>query len=109
MMAATKGPLRRYEVYHPDYGILEVNSLSREGAVRQAISYWDAEWRTEACNCVTKDLGTARKPRCRRCGKEFGRPGDYTAFCPDCERANDLFQRERSNREREDRRAGMRK
>ena len=107
--AQTSGPVMRYEVRHPEYGQLEVNSLSPESAVWTAVRRWGADWRTEACNCTVKKLGTAAKPRCRRCGKEFGRPGDYTAFCPDCERVNELYQRELASRAKADRRAGMRK
>lgn len=102
------GPVLRFEVRHPNYETLEVNSLSAESAIREAVRQWGADWRTTACDCTARKLGSARKPRCRRCGREFGRPGDYTAFCPDCERVNEQFQRERAAR-KEDRRAGMRK
>lgn len=104
----TCGPVYRYEVRHPDYEALEVNHLSMEGAIREAVRQWGADWRTTACDCTAKKLGSARKPRCRRCGREFGRPGDYAAYCPDCERVNEQRRRERAAR-KEDRRAGMRK
>lgn len=104
----SQGPVMRYEVYHPQYGRTEINSVSAESAVWAAVKRWGADWKTEACNCTVKKLGTAAKPRCRRCGKEFGRPGDYTAICPDCERANELYRRECASRTKTDRRAGMR-
>lgn len=108
-MEKGNGPVMRYEVSHPVYGTAETNSVSAESATWTALQRWGADWKTEACNCTVKKLGTAAKPRCRRCGKEFGRPGDFTALCPDCERANELYQREMANRAKTDRRAGMRK
>lgn len=102
------GPIYRFEVTHPDYGELTVNHLSMDGAIMEAIRRWGADWKMTACDCTARKLGSADKPRCRRCGKEFGRRGDYAAYCPDCERANEQFRRERASRKNEDRRAGMR-
>lgn len=100
--------LYRYEVYHPDYGTMVVEDISPQGATNKAAKVWDAPWREIAGYCRVTKLGTAKRPRCRSCGAEFGEPGDVTAYCPTCLRAQELAARERRMRPRSDRRAGMR-
>lgn len=84
----------RYEVTHPEFGTVVVNAISEATAVQAALKYWGEDWRLEAGYCHARKLGTAAKPRCRRCHREFGEPGDTTAYCPECLRIMDQNRRE---------------
>lgn len=84
----------RYEVTHETYGTVVVNEISEETAIRAAIEKWGADWRADASWCHVKKLGTAAKPRCRRCHREFGEPGDVTAYCRSCLEIMDRERRE---------------
>lgn len=86
----------RYEVWHPEFGTVVVNAISEATAIQAAIRYWGADWKTDAGLCRTRKLGTAAKPRCRRCHNEFGKAGDVTAYCPRCLEEIDRERRERA-------------
>lgn len=100
--------LYRFEVHHPDYGSTIVTSIGPDSATNEAAKVWDAPWREIAGYCRVTRLGTADKPRCRRCYKEFGEPGDTTAYCMDCQKIMEAERRRKPRFFREDRRAGMR-
>ena len=102
--------LMRFEVSHPDYPAVEVSSIGADSATVEAARQWGVaeDWGKIAAYCTVKKLGKARKPRCRRCGREFGRPGGAEAYCPDCEQALALVRREKANVRTRDRRAGYR-
>lgn len=102
--------LYRYEVSHPEYGTTIVSHISEAGATQAAADVWGAPWAKIAGYCSVKKLGTAAKPRCKRCHKEFGAPGDVTPYCSDCLRAMeaDRQRRKREQHRGPDRRAGMR-
>ena len=89
--------LKRYEGTHPQRGRTEVDSIGRESAIAAALREWGGDWKTEAGQCWAQELGTARKPRCRRCHGEFGQPGDPAAYCPACE---EILARQRREAER---------
>lgn len=98
----------RFEVHHPDFGTTIVESIGPESATQAAARKWNAEWREIAGYCGVRKLGKADKPRCRRCGKEFGEPGSPGAYCPDCVAILEQQRRERNRIRGTDRRAGMR-
>lgn len=99
--------LWRFEVSHPDYGSTIVTSVGPDSATNAAAKEWDAPWREIAGYCRVTKLGSAAKPRCRRCYKEFGEPGDAAAYCMDCQKVMEAERRTRPRFFREDRRAGM--
>ena len=76
--------LYRFEVSHPDYGTTIVTSVGPESATNAAAKVWDAPWREIAGWCRVTKLGTADKPRCRRCHGEYGVPGEAPGYCPAC-------------------------
>ncbi len=86
--------LWRFEVSHPDYGTTIVTSIGPDSATNAAAKEWEAPWREIAGYCRVTKLGSAAKPRCRRCHKEFGQPGDATAYCPACEAAMEAYRRD---------------
>lgn len=98
--------LWRFEVCHPDYGTAIVTSVGPESATNAAAKAWGAPWREIAGYCRVTKLGTAAKPRCRRCYKEFGEAGDTTAYCMDCQKIMEAERRTRPRFRREDRRDG---
>ena len=84
-------------------------SPAHEGAVEAARRWGVAdEWGHIAGYCTVRRGGKAARPRCSRCGKEFGRPGQAAGKCPDCLRADELHRRQMAELPRADRRAGMR-
>lgn len=95
-----------FEVEHPDFEITRVVSIGPESATLAAAKEWGAVWGQIAAYCDVRRIGPAEKPRCRRCQKEFGSPGDVGGICPDCERADEIFNRERAERFRYARREG---
>ena len=97
-----------YEVTHHEYGTVVVEAISPETATVQAAKKWDVSWNEVAGECRTRRLGTAAKPRCRRCYNEFGEPGDVRAYCNDCLKIMEAEKRMRPQFGREDRRAGKR-
>lgn len=98
----------RFEVEHPDYGTVIVESIGEDSATMEAAKEWDATWAKIAGWCRVRKLGTARKPRCRRCQREFWEAGSQAAYCPECERAMEMERRRRPRFRREDRRVGKR-
>lgn len=86
--------LKLYEVTHPELGKSNAIGISEATAIQAAIKSWGADWRREAAYCHAREIGTAAKPRCRRCHREFGEPGDTTAYCPECLRIMDQNRRE---------------
>lgn len=82
--------LYRFEVSHPEYGTAVVEHISQDGAINRAIKDWGGSWKQDAGYCRCRMLGTAAKPRCRRCYREFGQPGDVAAYCPECLRIMEL-------------------
>ena len=97
-----------YEVTHHEYGTVVVEAISTETATVQAAKKWDVPWKEIAGYCQVRRLGTAAKPRCRRCHNEFGEPGDVKAYCPACLDLMERLRREQINRRGPDRRAGVR-
>ena len=113
-MRKGKGPgLRLYEVAHPEYPTVQVASIGPDSATVEACAQWGARelWPQLACECRVKCLGTAARPRCRRCVKEYGDAGGVPGLCPDCREAEERYRREvatvrsRDRRERERRNA----
>lgn len=99
-----------FEVSHPEYGKVVVESIGPDSATMSACKKWDCEdiWGQVAGYCSVRRLGPAEKPRCRRCGKEYGRPGDVKGLCPACAGMEERRRRERSRIRERDRRAGKR-
>ena len=102
------GKLWRFEVWHPEYGTAVVESIGPDSATAAAAKTWGAPWREIAGYCRVTKLGTAKRPRCRNCFREFGEPGFTAAYCPECERAMELRRREMRYVRSGDRRARMR-
>lgn len=98
-----------FQVSHPDYPTIEVPSIGPDSAVYAAIARWGADWRKDAGYCTVRRGGKAARPRCTRCGREFGKPGQVAARCPDCLRAEELHRRQMAALPKADRRAGMRR
>lgn len=106
-----KGPiLYQFEVSHPDFGKTVVVSAGPESATVAASSVWGVrdEWGKIAAYCSVRRLGPAAKPKCRRCGAEFGVPGEPGSLCPTCAGAEEQFRRERARYAARSRRAGER-
>lgn len=101
--------LYRYEVSHPELGTVIVESITAECAIVAAAWEWDEKWTEIAWECSARKLGTAKRPRCRRCSREFGEAGDTTVYCPDCLDIMDRQSQEARAFARRDTRAGMRK
>lgn len=80
------GALKNYEVSHPAYGTVVLPSVGPDSASVAAFDYWGASerWGREVADCTIRVLGDAGKPRCRRCAREFGKPGDKPGYCPEC-------------------------
>lgn len=100
--------LYRYEVTHPELGTVVVDSITAESATAAAARSWEEQWTQIAWECSVRKLGTAQRPRCRRCSREFGEAGDTTVYCPDCLDLMDRQRREARAFARRDTRAGMR-
>ena len=103
--------LYRFEVSHPDYGTVIVTSIGPDSATNEAAKVWGVPWREVAGYCRVTKLGTAARPRCRRCHSEYGQPGDPKAYCPACldildrrRREADRYAAENRGRDRERRR-----
>lgn len=78
------GPVSRYDVSHPEYGVTSVDAISQEGAINAAIKKWGGSWKKDAGYCHAVWVGSALRPRCKRCHGEYGEPGDPSAYCPAC-------------------------
>lgn len=100
--------LFRYEVSHPELGTVIVESISAESAIADAAEQWGERWTEIAWECSTRKLGTAKRPRCRRCSKEFGVAGDTAVYCSDCLQVMERQRWEARAFARRDTRAGMR-
>jgi len=100
--------LYRFEVTHHEYGTTIVESIGPESATNAAAKVWGAPWKEIAGWCRVVKLGTAKKPRCRKCGREYGEAGNPPSFCPDCLRAVTAQKRQIARIRSKDRRAGMR-
>lgn len=98
----------RFEVTHPEYGTVIVESIGEDSATMAAASKWGAEWTKVAGYCRARKLGVAKRPRCKRCHREYGEGGDPAALCPDCLRALEVQRRQLAAIGHRDRRAGMR-
>lgn len=98
----------RFQVEHHEYGKTIVESIGPESATQAAAKVWEAPWREIAGWCKVTKLGTAARPRCKRCGKEYGAAGDPAAYCPDCLSALEYQRRERHQIKGPDRRARCR-
>ncbi len=88
------GPVQRYRVDHPEYGVIEVDAVSPEGAINEALKRWDGCWRTDAGYCRAVWVATAQRPTCKRCHGQYGQPGDPAALCPSCLEILDRQRRE---------------
>ena len=86
-----------YRVSHPHLGEVTVSATDRPGAVKAACAEWNAAecWAEIAGYCTVEKLGTAAKPKCRRCGRSFGRPGETDGMCPECRQKNRYYEREK--------------
>lgn len=102
--------LCRFEVRHPEFWPVVVVSVGPESATVTAAKVWGVpeEWGRIAGSCDVRRLGTADKPRCRRCGSEFGEAGDAGGLCPGCREMEERFRREVARMRPRDRRAGAR-
>ena len=85
----------RYEVSHPEHGTTVVESVGPESAVMAACKRWGEDWGSTAGYCRCTKLGTAAKPRCKRCHKEYGEAGEPSALCPDCLEIEERYRRDR--------------
>lgn len=106
-----KGIIQRYQISHmehPELGQLTVDSISVCSATMEAARRWGMHWAKEAAYMEVIKIGIAPRPRCRRCRREFGREGDVGILCPDCQRADEIYRRERATVRTVDRRAGKR-
>lgn len=104
------GIIQRYQVAHvehPELGHLTIDSISIASATMEAARRWGMHWAKEVAYMQVTKLGIAPRPRCKRCGREFGREGDVGVLCPDCQRADEIYRRERAAI-KTDRRAGKR-
>ena len=99
-----------FEVSHPDFPTVIVPSIGPDSATVEAARRWGVadDWGHIAGYCTVRRGGKAARPRCSRCGKEFGRPGQAAGKCPACLRADELHRRQMAELPRADRRAGMR-
>lgn len=97
-----------FKVSHPDYPTMELPSIGPDSATVEAIRRWGADWKRDAAYCTARRMGRAARPRCARCGKEFGKPGQAAGKCPDCIRADEVHRRQMAELPKTDRRAGMR-
>lgn len=102
-----------FEVSHPEHGTVQVVSVGPDSATAAAAKVWDVPWREIAGYCRVTKLGSAAKPRCRRCHSEYGQPGEPKAYCPTCleildrqRRERDRYAVEHRGRDRERRRRG---
>lgn len=86
-----------WQVSHPDLGDITVPAPDRPGAVMAACIQWGLgrDWSWMAGHCTVRKLGTAERPKCRRCGSAFGRPGDGPGLCVECQRKERYFEREK--------------
>lgn len=86
-----------YRVSHPDLGDVTVSAPDGPGAVKAACGEWNAAeaWAELAGYCTVEKLGVAARPKCRRCGRLFGRPGEAAGMCPECQRKARYYEREK--------------
>ncbi len=98
--------LWRFEVWHPEYGARIVQGADKADAVKAAAVWWCAKWQTIAGDCRVTKLGTAARPRCRRCHREYGEAGAPAALCPECIALEERHRRDAAwyRPQREDRR-----
>lgn len=101
--------LYRWKVHHPGHGETTVEAVDRYGAVVAAAKRWEERWTVIASECDVEQLGPATRPRCNRCGREFGAPGDPAGVCPDCKQRTELWAKQAKRFKREDRRPGKRR
>ena len=89
----------QWEVDHPDFHPVKVTAPDMPGAVLAACRAWGVQedWVRLAGDCSARKLGRAAKPRCRRCGREFGQAGEEIWICPDCQKKEAQYQREKRN------------
>lgn len=97
-----------FEVAHPDFPTAKVVSIKPDSAIYAAIGRWGADWRKEAGYCTVRNCGKATRPRCSRCGREFGQLGQTVGKCPECLRTDELYRRRMATLPKSDRRPGMR-
>ena len=69
-----KGTVYLYEVSHPDYPTVTVPSIGPDSATVEAARRWGVPelWGRLAGYCTVRRGGRAARPRCTRCGREFG-------------------------------------
>ena len=81
-----KGTVYLYEVSHPDYPTVTVPSIGPDSATVEAARRWGVPelWGRLAGYCTVRRGGRAARPRCTRCGREFGTAGQAAGKCPDC-------------------------
>lgn len=105
-----KGTIYLYEVSNPDYPTVTVPSIGPDSATVEAVRRWGVPelWGRIAGYCTVRRGGRAARPRCTRCGREFGTAGQAAGKCPDCLRSEELHRRQMANIRGSDRRPGMR-
>ena len=91
------GPVGLYDVDHPGYGRTRVEAIGTETAINAALKKWGGSWKQDAGYCHAVWVGSALRPRCKRCHGEYGEPGDPAAYCPAC---LDILARQRREAER---------
>lgn len=103
-----KGTVYLYEVSHPDYPTVTVPSIGPDSATVEAARRWGVPelWGRLAGYCTVRRGGRAARPRCTRCGREFGTAGQAAGKCPDCLRSEELHRRQMANIRGSDRPAG---
>ena len=91
-----KGTVYLYEVSHPDYPTVTVPSIGPDSATVEAARRWGVPelWGRLAGYCTVRRGGRAARPRCTRCGREFGTAGQAAGKCPDCLRSEELHRRQ---------------
>lgn len=100
-----------FEVKHPDYPTVTVSSIGADSATMQAAKEkWGLngkDWAAIVGDMTVRRMGRTLKLRCRRCGREM-EMGAASAFCADCQKAEDYYRREKAQVRTADRRPGYR-
>ena len=102
-----KPSLYHFEVSHPEFGSVIVESIGPDSATLAAAAQWGQRenWKYIVGDMSVRRGGRVQEPVCRRCGKRTAEPG----LCRECRAADELYRRQMAERQGEDRRAGMRR
>lgn len=107
MEVAAKERLYNYEVSHPEFGVVTVQTIGPDSATLLAAERWGQKenWKYIVGGMSVRKCGRALEPTCRRCGKRTAEPG----LCRDCRAAEEFTRRQMADIQTRDRRAGMRR